>query len=491
MSDSPHSPVPRFGTPRRLARPTRGPVLASVGELLGWPFFPWQSYASDVAMEYDPATGLPSYRTVGIGAGRQNGKTVFVCARIAAQLIVPRSTVAFTAQDRNIARLKWEEHCTLLMETPFAERVRRVSRINGGECLYMKNGSRYLIVTPGPSAGRSLSLDLGVIDEAYAQESMALVGAMGGTMAARPNAQMWILSNAGTSKSVLWRHYTDLGRAEINNPLSSFCWLEWCADENADVLDRQAWLDANPSLGLPHGVMDTALSDAALTYDHDTFAREHLNLWVDAMALIGIDAVTWAACRDDDAVPTNNIALSLDVTPERDRGTLVVVGENAGNAGNAGTVQSVQSVQQPGTTGTTGTRTPIEVLVATSDLELLVARTIEVAISHNATVVLDRGSPAASVIPALEHANVEVRQISLNDFAKACGDFHDAAVHHRLSHRGDYRLSDAVAGASKRRVGDGWCWRRRGGADITPLVAATLARWGVVSAAELPQVQVW
>ena len=128
---------------------------------------------------------------------------------------------------------------------------------------------------------------------------------------------------------------------------------------------------------------------------------------------------------------------------------------------------------------------------STSDLELLVARTIEVATAHGAILVIDRGSPAASVIPALEKAHVEVRLISLNDFAHACGEFHDAAVHANLSHRGDYRLTDAVAGASKRRVGDAWCWRRRGGADITPLVAATLARWGVVSAAELPQAVVW
>ena len=95
----------------------------------------------------------------------------------------------------------------------------------------MRNGSRYLIVTPGPNAGRSLSLDLGVIDEAYAQESMALLGALQPTMAAKPNAQLWVCSNAGTSRSGLWRHLTDMGRAEVDNPMSSVCWLEWAASE--------------------------------------------------------------------------------------------------------------------------------------------------------------------------------------------------------------------------------------------------------------------
>lgn len=348
-------------------------------------------------------------------------------ARIALQLIVPRSTVAYTAQDRNMARFKWQEHVELLMSTPFADRVARVQRVNGAEALMMRNGSQYLIVTPDErKAARSLTLDLGVIDEAFAQESMGLVGALGPTMAARPHAQLWVLSNAGTFRSVLWRHDTDTGRAQVGNPLASLCWLEWAAADDADVLDRQAWLDANPSLDLPHGVTSAALADAALNGDTDTFRREHLNVWVDVSQLTGIDAVTWAACRDDELRPGTTVALSLDFTPERDRGAPVVVGDVDG-------------------------RTPIEVIEHSSDLERLVARTGEVAVRWDATVVLDRGGPAASAIPALERAGARIRLISLPDFVRACGDFHDAAVHARLAHRGDHRLTDAVAGATKRR----------------------------------------
>ena len=84
-----------------------------------------------------------------------------------------------------------------------------------------------------------------------------------------------------------------------------------------------------------------------------------------------------------------------------------------------------------------------------------------------------------------------VRLIPLTELVRACGDFHDAAVHARLSHRGDYRLTDAVVAATKRRVGESWAWQRRGHADITPLVAVTLARWGVLTAPEELVPQVW
>ena len=464
---------PRWGTPRRLDHPTRGGLDRQVAALLGWPFFPWQSHASDVAGEYHPSSKIPVYRTVGISVGRQNGKTTLVCSRIARQLIPPRQTVAYTAQDRGLARMKWQEHVELLMSTPFSQRVEHIDRTNHREMLVMQNGSRYLPVTPSSrKAGRSLSIDLAIIDEAHAHEDMGVVSAIQPAMAARAHAQIWILSNAGDFRSVLWRHYTDLGRMEVVNPASTMCWIEYAADSEADAFNHQAWADANPSMGLPGGVLESALSDGALTMDRSTFFREHLNVWVDADALTGIDAVTWAACRNDDILPGSEVALGLDFTPERDRGCLVV----------AGAVEvSPDDVV-----------CAIEVLEASSDLDRIVTRAAEVANRWDGVITIDRGSPAASAIPALERLTQRadgqgnrVRLIPLTELVRACGDFHDAAVHAQISHRGDFRLTDAVVGATKRQVGDAWMWKRRGKADISPLMAATLARWGVVSAPEV------
>jgi hypothetical protein len=275
-------------------------------------------------------------------------------------------------------------------------------------------------------------------------------------MAARRHAQLWVLSNAGTFRSGLWRHYTDLGRASVEDPTSPMCWLEWAAADDADVHDPEAWRQANPTLDLPRGVTSVALHDAATTLDEATFRREHLNVWADLSMIVGIDPVTWAACRDDDVViPSTGIVLGIDVTPDRDRGAIVAAGE----------------VER---------RVAIEVIESGSDLERLVSRTAEVAARWKAPVIVDRGSPAASMIPKLERAGVEVRLIAFPDLVRACGDFHDATVAGQVAHRGDYRLTDAVAAATKRRAGDAWVWRRRGSGDISPLVAATLARWGVV-----------
>jgi hypothetical protein len=453
-------PPPRYGTPRS-ARPTRGGLDRQVAALLGWQLFPWQTLVADVAGEYDPVTKVPSYRTAGVGVARQNGKTTLVCSRIARQLIPPRQTVAYTAQDRGLARTKWGEHVDLLMSTPFAERVERIDRTNHRECLTLYNGSRYMPVTPSSrKAGRSLSIDLAVVDEAHAHETMGVISAIQPAMAARPHAQIWVLSNAGDHRSGLWRHYTDLGRSECLNPSSTMCWFEWAPTRSdyLDVLDRQVWAEANPSLGLPHGIIESALADGALTMDRDTFLREHLNVWAEGGEMSGIDPVVWAACQRDDLVPTGQLAISVDFTPLRDRGALVAAGNGDSDI------------------------TALEVIEHTSDLSRLIGRCIQVAQTWEATVVIDRGSPAASAIPFLEQQpGVSLRVVSTTDMARACGDFHDAALLGRLSHRGDHRLTDAVIGATKRFIGDTWVWQRRGASDITPLTAATLARWGVTA----------
>lgn len=436
-------------------------MLSKAGALLGWRFHPWQTYLGDTALEVDD-TGLPFYRTVGVSVARQNGKTLLVLSRIAMELFGRKRTVVYTAQDRITARRKWEAMCRDLIDIPsFARRVVHFHTNNGQEELLLDTGSIFLIVTPNEKAGRSLSVDLAVVDEAFVHRDMGIVGALGGTMGARSHAQLWVLSNAGTAESHLFRHYTETGRAQVASPTSPMAWFEYAADDDADVLDRRAWAEANPSLGLPHGVLPAHLAEQALTIEGDQFRREYLNLWVNIDVLTGIDAAAWAACRNDQLVPGDRISIALDMTPERDRGALVVCGEVDG-------------------------RTPIEVIEHCSDVARLQRRCIEVARAHKAIVVLDRGNPAAALVPALERARVEVRLISGPDFARACGEFYDAVRLRAISHQGDYRLADAVLAATKRNLGEAWVWRRRGPSDISPLVAATLARWGIVSAAVKP-----
>jgi hypothetical protein len=67
-----------------------------------------------------------------------------------------------------------------------------------------------------------------------------------------------------------------------------------------------------------------------------------------------------------------------------------------------------------------------------------------------------------------------------NEFAMACGGFLDDALSGRLSHCSQRILDDAVASATKRDLAGGIAWDRARDGSIAPLVAATLAHFGLL-----------
>ena len=436
--------------------------------MLGWELFGWEQSAVDLAGEYDPLTGRPRFRTVGISVARQNGKTTVVLVRVGRQLLPRRQTVAYTAQDRSLARTKWLEHVELLMDTPFEKRVERVDRQQNREVMVMKNGSRYMPVTPtSKKAGRSLSIDLAIIDEAYSHNDMGVVKALNPTLITRPKAQLWIVSNAGDADSALWWHYTELGRKAVDVPDSTLCWIEYAPEgdlHTVDIHDPANWYVANPSLGEPGGVDLIALRAASEVDDVSTFRKEHLNLWVDRSTAAGLDGAVWDNCRNDALVPGDHVAFGLDFDTERSTGALVAAGSVAGV-------------------------TPLEVISVSDDFDTLVQQAAANANAFKGLVVVQAGSPAASEIPTLERLTAygrkkdhRVKVIAQPEMARAVGSFYDAATAGRLSHRNDARLNSAIAAAVRREVGDTFVWERRVSESIAPLTAATLARWGVLVA---------
>ena len=66
--------------------------------------------------------------------------------------------------------------------------------------------------------------------------------------------------------------------------------------------------------------------------------------------------------------------------------------------------------------------------------------------------------------------------------AAACGALFDAVMEDRLRHLDTPVLNSALAVARRRSLGDAWAWYRKNvAADITPLVACTLALRGAQS----------
>jgi hypothetical protein len=111
------------------------------------------------------------------------------------------------------------------------------------------------------------------------------------------------------------------------------------------------------------------------------------------------------------------------------------------------------------------------------------ARLVELTGSHTAAGVLcDQASPAASLIKRIAKLDIDVQSLSAQETAQACGSFYDAVHEAMLRHLGTTDMTAAIRGAATRMLGDAWAWSRKSSAvDISPLVASTLALWGLTA----------
>jgi hypothetical protein len=100
-------------------------------------------------------------------------------------------------------------------------------------------------------------------------------------------------------------------------------------------------------------------------------------------------------------------------------------------------------------------------------------------------VLYDEKSPAASLATAIENAGVKLTPVNASEHAQACGMFYDAVDQRTVRHLGTPELVAALRGVAKRPLSDAWAWSRKNSTvDISPLVAVTLALWGLEHNAE-------
>jgi phage terminase large subunit-like protein len=269
------------------------------------------------------------------------------------------------------------------------------------------------------------------------------------------------LSNAGIpGESELLQHYRNIGHTGVQDDNNPLAWFEWApAEDKFDYMDEAVWRQAIPSLGESHGVLLEAVREAALTNSPDIFMKEWLNVWISSEAAQVVATELWDSLARTDIVVGSRMVLGVDISRERDRASIGVSSLVSG-------------------------MTPVEVVEARDGVGWLVPRLIEIAKKWKAPVVIDAGSPAGSIIGQLENAGVKVIAIGLRDYARACGSFYDAVQERTICHLDDPNLRDAIIGSSKRPLGDSWAWNRQSTTNITPLVAVTLARYGLVNEPE-------
>jgi hypothetical protein len=193
------------------------------------------------------------------------------------------------------------------------------------------------------------------------------------------------------------------------------------------------------------------------------FRRAYLNQRQDRSASAPWQVITepdWLGCVDRRSRIVDEPTLALDVTPSRSMASLCAAGLRSDGVAHVEVVGN-----RPGTGWV---------------LDWFAA---DDRASKYKNVVIDPVGAAGSLIGELRALGVRVTEISTRQLVTGCGRFYDMVGNRQLRHIDQTPLTAAVAGAKRRSLGDAWAWHRRDTTvDVSPLVAATLALYGHVSA---------
>lgn len=458
--------VARFATQRTPTRKTHGARVALIAEALGTPLMPWQRQVADVALEVNPLTGRLAYREVRVTVPRQSGKTTLLLPVMTYRGLGgfgERNRIVYTAQDRNKARKKFvQEHLDMLDRSPLRG-MYKPNLSHGEEHIkWNASGAIHGIDAVKESSGHGDTLDMGVIDEAFSRQDATGEQAMKPAMNTRRDAQLWIVSTAGTAKSTYLRSKVDDGRARVGAGQNrGIAYFEWSPADGVDVFDEANWHTFMPALG--HTIEIDAVRDARDTMKPADFARAYGNIFDDQRSIIQvIPADSWDACLDADAEFAGRVFFAVDTSPDRVWTSLAAAGYTADG-------RELVDIGEH----------------QTGSSRWVLPRLIELR-GHTgcSDVVIRSDGPAAALSADLTDAGFAVRLVGPGEQARACGSFLEAAIAvddaglpDRLVHRGDADLADSLTVAERSRRGDVWVWSHASSVGcITPLWAATLAR---------------
>lgn len=460
--DAAPSVVPAAFATGPTVKATDGGVVGDLCRLVGFDPDPEQQLVLDALFAYRDDGSCAAFETAVI-APRQNLKTGLAKQAVLGWLFVTgERLVVWSAHEFRTAQEAFRDFTELIESSPDLEReVKAIYRGNGDEAIETVDGARLIFKARTKGGGRGLTGDKVVLDEAFALRPVHM-GSLLPTLAARRDPQVLYASSAGMVDSEVLRSIRDRGRSGTDPRLAYFEWAdldtEGCATEGCDhhlgatgcALDDPArWAKANPALGRRID-LDT-LTAFRQAMPPEEFAREFLGWWDEPVAADDANtAAEWVGATTQDA-PTGVLALAADVAPAHTFASVVVCGDGV-----------------------------LEVVERRRGASWLPERLAELVTKHDiAQVVIDPAGPIGSLIPELERAEIPLLMLGGRDAVNACTGVEVAIRDGEVRHRGEPELLNAVGGARRRKVGDGWKWTRVDSTiDISPLVAATYAWWG-------------
>ena len=433
-----------------------------IENVLGWTLLPYQKWLYVHALEKSLDGKGFRFQTLVILISRQNGKTQWLKGLGLWRLYVDGAKqVLISAQNLEFAETTLTEAVDEVKNNRLLKaEFEGFTQTNGKYKLRLTDGRAWRAAVSTRKGGRSLSVDLALLDELREHQNWLAWNAIVPTTTARPRSLVVAASNAGDATSVVLRSLRDgcINRIITGQTEDTRTGLfEWSAPDEADPLDPQVWPIANPAMGHLFDP-DTLRGRAEAMFDNMAgFKTEHLCQWVDALEPGIIPAEDWIKTTDPESkrAEGSTVWASVDVNFQRTKGYVGIAAKRDDD-----TVH-------------------IEVVAAERGTEWIVPWLTERKDRFAGVVIQARGAPASVLIEPLKEAGIEVLELGGSDLTKAYGYSFDLITERKLFHRPSPVLDAAAESAKARIIGDSWVIDRKNSpVDPCPLVACIQAAWG-------------
>jgi hypothetical protein len=426
---------------------------------------------------------------------RQNGKGVDLEVRaLAGLLLVKEPLIIWTAHEFKTAHQGF-----MRMRHYFdnfdhlRKRVRTIRSSTHSTEIVLKTGQTLAFLARSGGSGRGFaSVSPLFLDEAYALTPEQLAAIMYATSAA-PNPQVWYMSSAPLADSEVLRETCKRGRRGSRG----LVYYEWSTSGSYDVLfklveankalsdededtaegrelrDRLfvAVAEANRAFGIR--ISESSILREVRATGVEQFLRERLGVYSELETGAAIDQERWQKLADPESRRDGDVAIAVDVSPERDWAAIGLYGHRADDLGHtqlihygpvAGLLDKIAEFRD-----------------ALDPVAIGMARGTHASLREDLKargIVRPEDRDDDERDDAKEPQRGDLVVLGGTDMAAACGQILDATRQSTIRHVPAKQLDAAVAVAKTRRTGETIAWARTDRAvDITGLVAITEARW--------------
>lgn len=443
----------------------------------------WQRWLLIHALELLPGSDAFRFRTVLLLVARQNGKSVVLTVLILWRMFQDRAAMVLeTHASLDHAKQAWEEAVAIAEAIPeLADEIARNNAGKGSELLMLDGGEKFKIASANRRGGRGFRGDLIVFDELREHQDWKAWSATSKTTMARSRAQVWGVSNAGDSTSVVLRHLRSVALAGIRGEapadipedilaevdLDSIGLFEWSAAEERNGIptskwDREGWAEANPSMGYSE-LDERAIAAAAFSDPDWEFRTEVLCQFVNMAGQGPFPNGSWqkTSVPNVQRDTTRAAAYCVDLSFNRQMAYIALAFWD-----------------------TTGRRR-VEIVAKRAGTEWILPWLLSPLrrVKPDHITFQTRGAPVSSMVAEFEQAGLHVTPWEGADLARWSGIFYDGIRRSMddeedggeltLTHGIQPVLDLAATTARIKVLGDGWAIDRdKSPEDAAPLVAA-------------------